>query len=240
MRPAMRFLSTSVLLVITAGFLSANPAVTPVPRPGEWWEVLHKKYAERAAAGNIDVLFLGDSITQYWEDANPARGGKSVWDREFAPLNSACFGIAGDRTQYVLWRLQNGEGEGYEPKAVVLLIGTNNTGNRNTPAETVEGIAAVVEEVKNRFPSTKILLLGLLPRSTKDNAQRAQVEAINKALPKRHDGNRVVFLDIGNQFLDAEGNIPADVMPDLIHPSLKGYEIFADAIRQPLHDLLGK
>lgn len=236
--PSLRLLcSCAALLIAPSAAVTANPAVNPVPRAGEWWDTMHKEYADRAAKGGIDVLFLGDSITRYWMDP---RRGKPVWDREFAPLKAVAFGIPGDRTQYVLWRLQNGEGQGYQPKAAVILIGTNNTGTRNRPAEAVEGITAVVEEVKRIFPAAKILLLGLLPRSTKDNDQRAQVAEINRALPKLHDGIRVHFLDIGGKFLDADGNIPTDVMPDLLHPNLKGYEIFADAIRQPLHDLLAK
>ena len=217
---------------------AANPAVEPVPRPGDWWDALHQKYVDRAKQGKIDVLFLGDSITQYWTDENPARGGKSVWDREFAPLRAACFGIAGDRTEYVIWRLQNGEARGYQPKVVVLLIGTNNTGNRNTPEQAVEGISAVVSELKKLFPKTKILLLSLLPRGGKDHPQGIQVAAINDLLPKIADDRQVVYVDIWSKFLGPSGDLRPEIMPDLIHPNLYGYEIFASAIREPLRAAL--
>lgn len=180
------------------------------------------------------MLFLGDSITQYWTDENPQRGGKPVWDREFAPLHAACFGIAGDRTQYLLWRLQNGEAEGFQPKVVVLLIGTNNTGNRNTPDQAADGIFAVVEEITRRFPAAKVLLLSLLPRGGKDHPQGAQVVVINRLLPKIADGQRVIYVNIWDKFLSKSGDLRPEIMPDLIHPNLEGYEIFASAIREPL------
>jgi lysophospholipase L1-like esterase len=173
------------------------------------------------------------------------KGGKAVWDREFAPLKAANFGIGGDRTQHVLWRLRNGETDGYQPKAVVLMIGTNNTGferdgktPRNTPPEIIEGVTAVVSELRAKFLEAKILLLAIFPRGEKDSPQRLQVAEVNRALVKLHDGQHVFFLDINDRFLDADGNIPKDVMPDLLHPNAKGYGIWAEAIREPLKKLL--
>ena len=204
----------------------------------------HEAFVAEAKQGGIQVLFLGDSITDFWRDTNPQRGGKAVWDREYAPLHAANFGISADRTQNVLWRLEHGEADGYQPKVVVLMIGTNNTGlerdgtARNTTAEVVEGVTAVVHELRAKFPDAKILFLAIFPRGEKDSPQRAQVAEVNQALAKLNDGQHVFFLDIGGRFLDAEGDIPRDIMPDLLHPSLKGYEIWADAIRGPLLQLL--
>ncbi len=236
----MKFLIYSLcalFFAFAASLASANSAVVPVPRAGDWWEHRHQGYVSRAHEGNINVLFLGDSITQNWRSTDPKKGGRAVWEREFAPLKAACFGIASDCTQNVLWRLQNGEAEGYQPKAVVLLIGTNNTGNRNTPQEAAAGVGAVLEELKTRFPAAKILLLSLLPRG--DHPQSTQVVAINKLLPDLADGQRVIFVDIWAKFLNESGDVPPDIMPDLIHPNLQGYEIFAAAIRQPLISVLG-
>lgn len=232
MKKIQLFALLGSVLLLFSGAAFANTAVVPASREG----IYHDRYLERARQGNIDILFLGDSITQYWED--PARG-KPVWDREFAPLNAANFGINGDRTQHVLWRLQNGEAEGYNPKVVVLLIGTNNT-RRNTTPEIIKGITAILQELQTRFPETKILLLGLLPRGDNNDPRKQQVIEVNKELLKMDDGKKIFFLDIGDRFLDGEGNVSADLMPDLLHPNLKGYEIMADALREPVKRLLNQ
>lgn len=237
MKLRLRFLISFLLLI--AAVASANTAIEPAPRD-EKWVARHEGFVAEAKQGGIDVLFLGDSITDGWRD-----DGKPVWDREYAPLKAANFGIGGDRTQHVLWRLRNGEAAGYKPKLVVLMIGTNNTGferdgttPRNTMPEIIEGVTAVVQELRGKFPAAKVLLLAVFPRGEKDSKPRAQVNEINKGIAKLHDGARVHYLDISAKFLDAEGNIPKDVMPDLLHPNEKGYGIWADAIRDPLKRLL--
>ncbi len=235
--------SALLLILLVAAPVWANTAVEPAPKEAHWMQ-RHEAFVAEAKQGGIQVLFLGDSITDFWRDTNPQRGGKAVWDREYAPLHAVNFGISADRTQNVLWRLAHGEAEGYQPKVVVLMIGTNNTGlesdgtPRNTTAETVEGVTAVVHELRARFPAAKILFLAIFPRGEKDSPQRAEVAEVNRELAKLNDGQHVFYLDIGGRFLDAEGNLPRDVMPDLLHPSLKGYEIWADAIRAPLQQLL--
>jgi lysophospholipase L1-like esterase len=235
----MKRLPYLTLVFLIAAVASANTAIEPGPRDAAWLQ-RHEGFVAEAHRGGIDVLFLGDSITDFWRDR-----GRAVWDREFAPLKAANFGISGDRTQHVLWRLRNGEADGYQPKVVVLMIGTNNTGlerdgktPRNSTPEVIEGVTAVVNELRARFPEAKILFLAIFPRGEKDAPQRTQVAEVNRSLAKLHDGRHVFFLDIGDRFLDAEGNIPKDVMPDLLHPSAKGYEIWADAIREPLKQLL--
>jgi lysophospholipase L1-like esterase len=190
-----------------------------------------------AKKGDIDVLFMGDSITDFWRSAEGTMAGKPVLDKYFGDLKVANFGIAGDTTQGVLYRLQHGEGQGFNPRAVMLMIGTNNT-RSNTAAEIAEGIGAVVLELKKDFPKAKILLLGIFPRSTAKDPVRATIAEINSIIARLHDGNRVHYLDIGAKFLDAEGNIPLDVMGDALHPTTKGYEIWAEAVKEPIAGLM--
>jgi lysophospholipase L1-like esterase len=221
-----------------------NSAVRPEPRDGNWLK-RHEGFVEIARKGGVDVLFLGDSITDAWRNDN-ARGGKRIWDREFAPLRAANFGISGDRTQHVLWRLENGEAKGISPKAVVLMIGTNNTGferdnvtPRNTPAEIAAGVTAIVNSLRTKFPQAKILLLAIFPRGENpDHPQRRQIDEINQTIAKLHDGRHVRFLDIGARFLEPDGTLTKDIMPDFLHPSQRGYEIWAAAIREPLARML--
>ena len=235
------FNQRNLCVVIWVSFLMlslgshANTAVEAVPKEGVGWERFHARFVAEAQKGEIDLLFVGDSITQYW--GAPKRG-LPVWKREFARRKAANFGINGDRLQHILWRLQNGEGTGFSPKVVVALIGTNNTTPRNTTQEVVAGATAVVEELKKGFPTTKILLLGILPRGKKDDPRRLQILEINRALAMLDDACRVYYLDIGDRFLDEDGGIPVDIMPDGLHPSLKGYKIFAEAIKVPLSQLL--
>lgn len=220
-----------------------NTAIIPVPQRTEdrlpqnavnSYLKKHATYVDLAKAGGIDVLFLGDSITDGWHGA-----GKAVWDQYYGSMKAANFGIGYDRTQHTLWRLQNGEGAGFQPKAVVMMLGTNNTGI-NTPEEAAAGIAAVVAELRKDFPETKILLLGIFPRGNPGEAGRRQVAGINQIIAKLHDGQHVFYLDIGAKFLDTDGNMLPGVMGDAakLHPSAAGYTIWAEAIKDPLANLL--
>jgi lysophospholipase L1-like esterase len=209
-----------------------------VPSLARFFEAKHNANLEVAKAGDIDVLFMGDSITDFWRNEDGPFVGKPVFDKYFGGVKVANFGIAGDTTQGVLYRLQNGEGEGFTPKAVMLMIGTNNTG-RNSAAEIAEGIGAVVLELRKRFPDAKILLLGVFPRSAADAPVRETIKEINATIARLHDDAHVFYLDIGDKFLDADGNIPPDVMSDALHPSTKGYEIWAEAVKEPLAKLVG-
>ncbi|MEY4939932.1 MAG: hypothetical protein RIQ93_1667 [Verrucomicrobiota bacterium] len=233
--------------VLTAVTLAAqaNTAIDPKPREAGWVK-RHEGFVEIAKRGDSDVLFLGDSITDGWRNPDPSRGVKPIWDQHFAPLKAANFGISGDRTQHLLWRLQNGELDGIRPKVVVLMIGTNNTGfeadrvtPKNTPAEAAEGVRAIVQHLRTKLPAAKILLLAVFPRGeTADNPGRLQVAAINQSISRLHDGKSVIYLDIGAKFLGADGRMSKEVMPDFLHPNAKGYEIWANAIKAPLAKLL--
>src|SRR5690606_20789926 len=192
-----------------------------------------------ARSPDIELLLMGDSITDFWRNEQGQFAGKPVLDEYFGQWKIANFGIAGDTTQGVLWRLQNGEGEGFSPRAVMLMIGTNNTG-RNTAAEIAEGVGAVVLSLQQRFPEAKILLLGIFPRGNPGDAVRGTISEINSIISKLHDGDRVHYLDIGNVFLDAEGNIPPAIMSDRLHPSTEGYRKWAEAVKEPLTQLMAR
>lgn len=217
-----------------------NPAVVPNLNPA--FRVKHAAYVELAQKGDIDLLFMGDSITDFWRNtgaagaANPIRAGKAVFDKYFGDMKVANFGISGDSTQGVLFRLQNGEGQGFQPKAIMLMIGTNNAGYCSS-TEIAEGIGAIVLEMRKDFPAAKILLLGIFPRANPGDAVRKTVLDVNPLIAKLHDGKNVFYLDIGAKFLDAEGKLPSDVMSDKLHPDGKGYEIWAEAVKEPLAEL---
>lgn len=233
--PAIREINKKYPGLISVRVPQANSATIPFLAP--FFQTKHQANLEVAKKGDIDVLFMGDSITDFWRNEQGAYAGKPVQDKYFGNLKVANFGIAGDTTQGVLYRLQHGEGQGFSPKAVMLMIGTNNTG-RNTAAEIAEGVGAVVMELQKDFPKAKILLLGIFPRSTPNDPVRATIAEINSIIAKLHDGDRVHYLDIGSKFLDAGGAIPKDVMTDALHPTTKGYEIWAEAVKEPLANLM--
>jgi lysophospholipase L1-like esterase len=235
MRTPFRFVLFA-LFILGAGPVraqSTNTAILPVPRDAKWME-RHEAFLKEANETEPEVVFLGDSITDLWRS-----DGKEIWDTRFVPLKAANFGIDGDRTQHVLWRIQHGEFDRIKPKVLVLMIGTNNTPKgRNTTPEVIEGVTAVVNSLKSKLPKTKILLLAIFPRGQKDEPVREQLRTINSAISKLADGWQVTFLDINSKFLQPDGTISTEVMPDLLHPNKKGYQIWADAIQAPLSALL--
>ena len=213
------------------------PNTAIVPNLSAGFQKKHQDNVLVAKEGTSEVLFMGDSITDFWRNETGNYAGKQVMDKYFGTWKIANFGIAGDTTQGVLFRLQNGEGQGFSPKAIMLMIGTNNTG-RNTAAEIAEGVGAIVLEMQKDFPKAQILLLGIFPRSTAKDPVRATLAEINKIISKLDDGDRIHYLDIGAKFLDADGNISKDVMSDALHPTAKGYEIWAEAVKEPLAKLV--
>lgn len=213
--------------------------LAPAPRADEWWQKRHAACVERARQGRVDLLFIGDSITQGWEGA-----GKDVWAARYGPHNAMNIGFGGDRTQHVLWRLDNGEvtfGDGGAPKVAVVMIGTNNSnGNDNTAKEIAAGVEAIVTSLRAKLPETRILLLAIFPRGEKPNPQRDKNAKASALASKAADGKTVVFLDIGSKFLEADGSISKEIMPDFLHLSPRGYEIWADAIASTLEPMLAQ
>jgi beta-glucosidase len=200
-------------------------ATKPVPRSGKWMD-RHLKMNERVKQGHVDLVFIGDSITHGWEGK-----GKDVWQQYYGNRNAVNLGIGGDRTQHVLWRLQNGNLEGISPKLAVLMIGTNNSGG-NSPEEITAGVQAIVAELHARVPKTKILILAIFPRGPSNADPKRQVNTkANALIAQQIAGDPLVqFLDIGPKFVKADGELTKDVMPDLLHPNAVGYKIWAEAI----------
>jgi lysophospholipase L1-like esterase len=201
------------------------------PNPG--FIAAHERFLKIAKEGKTELLFLGDSITAGWA------GKKEIWDKAFGAYAPANFGIGGDRTQHVLWRITNGELEGIKPKAVVLMIGTNNVG-----ADTAEGIAkgvtVIVKTIQEKQPQAKILLLGVFPRGEKasPNPNRDKLKEVNQIISKLNDGEKIHYLDIGDKFLQPDGSLSKDIMPDFLHLSAAGYQIWADAITPKVTELM--
>ena len=193
----------------------------------------HDKFVKIAQEGTAELVFLGDSITAGW--------GKNaeIWDKSFSRYKPANFGIGGDRTQHVLWRISNGELDGLKAKAFVLMIGTNNSAT--DPANGIaDGIKVIVETIRQKQPQAKIVLLAVFPRGEKAtaNAGRDKLIEVNSIISKLHDGKNIYFLDIGSKFLQPDGSLTKDIMPDFLHLSPAGYQIWADAIGPKLAELL--
>ena len=248
MKPITRTISILTLAVLFTIPLYAQPAATadtasrtnsaiiPVPRTGGSTN-RQSQVLQRAKdnPGPCDIAFIGDSITQGWEGA-----GKNVWQKYYGNRKCLNFGVGGDRTQHVLWRFENGQLDGIKPKAAVLMIGTNNSnGNDNTEADILEGVQAVVKQIRERLPDTKILVLGIFPRGQSFGAQRGKILQVNQALAKLADGKMIHYLDFGPQLIEGDGSIAKTVMPDFLHLSEGGYEIWAQAIEPKLKELLG-
>jgi beta-glucosidase len=212
----------------------ANSAIIPTARHDPQFARRMRELKAMPDRGSIELVFLGDSITQRWESQ-----GADAWMRHYGWRAAANFGINGDRTQNVLWRLREGSFDGLSPRLVVLLIGTNNS-ESNTAQEVAEGVASILESLRERVPDSKVLLLALFPKHSQPrSASRAKIVAINALLPQLADGERVYFLDVGEVFVSADGWIERKIMPDGLHLSPKGYGLWAKAMEPTLARLLG-
>jgi len=228
----------TALAFLSAGALAEDKlpsTVVPVPRDGGWLN-RHQSFNERVKKGNVDLLLIGDSITQGWEGA-----GKEAWAKHYDKRNAVNLGIGGDRTQHVLWRLDNGNVEGISPKLAVLMIGTNNSnGTDNTAEEIGAGITAIVKKLREKLPQTKVLILAVFPRDEKPTPRREKNAKASEIAAKLADNENVFYLDIGSKFLTPEGLLTKDIMPDYLHLSPQGYTIWAEAIEPKVAELMGE
>jgi lysophospholipase L1-like esterase len=221
--------------LICIAFLFLVPelsTITPQPRDLEWWvaRTAQLQKVVDQVGSNASVIFVGDSITQGWEG-----NGAAIWKEHLAPLHAINLGIGGDRTEHVLWRLENGHLHGLTPEVAVVMIGTNNFGHDtpDTPAEVLEGIVAVVEKLKSSLPDVHVLLLDIFPRGRSFNQMRGSILQVNQALKTAYaKDDRVTFFPIGDLFIEDDGSIHQAIMPDYLHLSEKGYQIWFDAMRE--------
>lgn len=239
---ARRLTSPGLIVALCTPLLAQDAGDNPAAKPLNRDIPRHKQFLKVVEKGEADVVFIGDSITQGWEGA-----GKKAWADHFAPLKSVNLGIGGDQTGHVLWRITEGkELNPINPKVAVIMIGTNNT-RAHTAEQIAGGIKAIVAELRKQKPEMKILLLGVFPRAggiqKEDSVAPAdklnpKIKEINAIIAKMHDGKTVYYKDIGPKFLNGEGGLERKVMPDLLHLSPTGYEIWANAIDEDVKKLL--
>ena len=245
--------STSLLFTFVFALLAINglradstppkiKAITPEVQTAKWavkwWGPRHEqKLADLKKLKQVDLLMVGDSITHGWEGR-----GKKVWEQYYAKRNAFNIGFSGDRTEQVIWRLQNGAVEGISPKLAVIMIGTNNTGHRmDKPNEIALGVKHIINELQSRLPETKILLLAIFPRGAKaDHKMRVNNESANAIMKTYADDKRVFWLNINDEFLTEDGVLTKQVMPDLLHPHEAGYKTWAQAMESTIKKLMGE
>ena len=198
-------ISAAVLVAVAAAKdAQLNPAATPAPRNEAWWRQRHESMNARVQEGDVDLIFIGDSITHGWEDV-----GKEVWQRFYGSRNAVNLGIGGDQTCHVLWRLDHGNLAGISPKLAVIMIGTNNAGHmpHQSPEQIAAGVKAIVGRLRTKLPQTKILLLAIFPRGADNGDAIRQINVkANQIFAKLADGKQVFYLDIGPKFLCPNGD----------------------------------
>ena len=240
MKKLLLLLASVPVLAVCAAQLSVTPQ--PGPWPDRWEE---KLYDVKSLSGQvIDAVFVGDSITHGWDRDGVGRG---VWFKRFVKPGYKVLnlGFGGDRTEHTLWRIQHGSLDGYKAKIVVLMIGTNNTGHRNLaaekPSDTIAGIKAVLAAIRERQSEAKIVLLPIFPRgATPGDALRMRNEQVNAEICKFADGKNIIWHDFNKKFLESDGTLTKEMMPDYLHPREKGYEIWAKEMKAIFDKFLGE
>ncbi len=253
----MRRRLTAIIFVLTTGIIfsgcasqqklafksvegKTHSAVTPVQQTAKWaaswWEPRHEAVNKRLKEGNVDLLWIGDSITHGWENR-----GKKIWDTYYAPRNAVNMGFSGDRTEHVLWRLDHSSFENISPKLAIIMIGTNNSnGEDNTAEEIADGIITICQRLRTQFPKMKILLLAIFPRNPEPSAQREKNAEASLLASRVADGRTIYYMDINQKFLTDDGTLTKDIMPDFLHPNETGYKIWAEAIESKVAELMGE
>jgi beta-glucosidase len=214
------------------------PALVPVPQRGEWWMARHgQKLREIAEKGaSIDLVFIGDSITQGLERPGSAK----IVAEAFPGKTILNLGYNADKTENVLWRLRNGEIDGLSPEAVILMIGTNNAAHRReSPQVTSKAIDRIIGDLRAQLPKSKIILLSIFPRTDGPSLTLQQInQQTNALLPSLSDGKTIFHLDLNQVFLDANGQVPEEILPDQLHPSDKGNGLWIQVLKNRLDQIL--
>ena len=242
-KPSLIIHSLSLLLCafITSYAQSTAPADQPAPRTDRNSQIAHEQLLEKKKQGKIDVYFVGDSITRRW-GATDYPDFLANWKQNFYGWNAADFGWGADLTQHILWRLENGELDGVNPKIIVILAGTNNVGrnagDEATVTDVTKGIKALVDICRKKAPRATIILTAIFPRN--DGADvMPTINGINARIARLADGDRVRFLNINEKLADKNGVLFEGVMVDKLHPTLKGYQIWANALKPLFRKILG-
>ncbi len=242
-------LLTSMMLFVGAcqqertcesSIVKQHAAVTPAQQTAkwavQWWAKRHDMVNRRLKKGKVDMLFIGDSITHGWENR-----GRKIWNEYYAKRNAVNMGFGGDRTEHVLWRLDNSNLKKISPKLAVVMIGTNNSdGDAYTAEEIADGIIAICERLRCKLPKTRILLLAIFPRNHEPSAQREKNAKASLLASQIADGKMIHYLDINSGFLSKDGMLSRDIMPDFLHPNKAGYKIWAEAIEPKVAELMGE
>jgi lysophospholipase L1-like esterase len=230
----LTILSSLLQFPLQANTAEVPASITPNPRmlSYSWmslstWYDMHAEDVALATEGSAPLVFIGDSITQGWNGE-----GQSLWEKHFEPLSAVNFGIGGDTTQNLLWRLKYGATENLDPKAVILLIGTNNLSFTSDNPETIAaGVIAVVDALSQSYPHAEILLMGVFPRSPNaDHPHRSSIDRINGIISQLESRERITYLDITKKLAEPDGRLSKEIMPDFLHLSEEGYRRWTEAI----------
>ena len=235
-------LLTSFVVSLSSFDATANPVLALPWEPedrlnNDGWKKAHESFiaTTKTKGKTIEIVFYGDSITNGW------RSAMDIWNKYWGP-NAVNYGISGDQTQHLIWRMQHEEIDGLNPKVVVLKIGTNNLGANKGHGENIaKGITTIVDILRHRLPNTKVLLLGILPRGdgkTRELQFDDDIQKINSMISKDADGKNVVYLDMRSHFLEDEKHLKEGIFPDGLHPNHAGYQIWADAMAPTLKKML--
>ena len=244
--PLTLFASLTIAAAQTKGLPeTVIPVIDEAPTKAKSydWMARHNAVAERVKQGHVDLLLIGDSITHMWggvpEEQTIHGRGDYLWDKYFGSRNAVNLGFGWDRTQHVLWRFEHGELDGIQPKVAVVMIGTNNL-EANTTEDIVTGIDTIVSQLRHKLPKMKILLLGIFPRDEKpDTVLRKKISEVNGRISILRKERNISYLDLGSKFLQPDGTLTAEIMPDFLHPSPKGYAIWAREMEPTLAKLFG-
>ena len=231
-----KILLAGLLALCSVSAFAAIRAVTPTAWNGDpncWQMQRHYEKMATVTNGGAKVVFIGDSITHYWDDT-----GKSVWTKYFSSgaRKALNLGTSADRTEHVLWRItEGGELDGYEAKCILLMIGTNTAGHfpfsEEPPIDTILGIRKILDVIAEKQPNARTILTAIFPRGAgPDDGCRVRNDIVNKEISKFADGKRVIWCDFSDKYLDAQGNLSPELFPDLLHPNARGYEIWASAV----------
>ncbi len=223
----------AITFCLSSGWAGTNTALVPVARTNASWIQRHESMNQRARQGNVDLIYVGDSIVEHFD-----KQGKEVWAHYYSPRHALNLGIGGDRTEHVLWRLDHGNIEGISPKLAIVMIGQNN-GGHNTGEEIGEAVTAIILKLRTRLPNTKILLLGIFQRRAKPTPERAVLARANEIAGKLADGKNIFYMDINHIYVQPDGSIPRSLMYDFEHPTPLGHRVWAEAIENKVAELMG-